>query len=297
MPHKLLQVPAFIAPQIPVLSSEPPTGEGWIHEIKHDGFRTLIRMAGKDVRAFTRSGLDWSDKYQRVIDACRKLRCRSALIDGEVVVQDEDGVSDFAALRAAIEREPHRLVFFAFDLLFLDGTDWRREPLLERRGRLNSLIGNDPASALQFSDHFVGDGAEIFKHACAMGLEGIVSKRALSPYKSGPSKFWLKTKNVVESELILLGTDYDKEGKPIAYLGREDAGELHFAGTAFLTLAGKPRDELQKRIEKLLTTRPPVPQRTWRRPQWLKPELRVRVRHLAGGDALRHATVLGMRHK
>jgi DNA ligase D-like protein (predicted ligase) len=287
-------LPAFIAPQIPVLSAEPPTGDGWIHEIKHDGFRTLVRLAGKDVRAFNCSGLDWSDKYQRVIGACRKLRCRSALIDGEVVVQDEDGVSDFAALRAAIEREPHRLVFFAFDLLFLDGRDWRREPLSERRGRLNGLIGNDPTSALQFSDHFVGDGAEIFKHACAMGLEGIVSKRALSPYKSGPSKFWLKTKNVVESELILLGTDYDKEGKPIAYLGREDGGALRFAGTAFLTLAGKPRDELQKRIEKLLTTRPPITQRAWRRPQWVKPELLVRVRHLAGGDTLRHAAVKGV---
>jgi ATP-dependent DNA ligase len=126
-----------------------------------------------------------------------------------------------------------------------------------------------------------------------MGLEGIVSKRALSPYKSGPSKFWLKTKDAVESELILLGTDYDNEGKPIAYLGNEADGKLQFAGTAFLTLAGKSRDELQKRIEKLLATKPPVPQRVWRKPQWLEPQLRVRVRHLAGGGALRHATVLG----
>jgi ATP-dependent DNA ligase len=101
----------------------------------------------------------------------------------------------------------------------------------------------------------------------------------------------LKTKNVVESELILLATDYDNEGKPIAYRGKESEGELLFAGTAFLTLAGKPRDELQKRIEKLLITKPPVPQRTWRRPQWVKPKLLVRVRHLAGGDTLRHATV------
>jgi ATP-dependent DNA ligase len=122
---KPAKLPAFIAPQIPVLSAKPPMGAGWIHEIKHDGFRTLIRLAGKDVRAFTRSGLDWSDKYQRVIEACRKLRCRSALIDGEIIVQDEKGVSDFAALRAAIEWEPHRLVMFGFDLLFLDGADLR----------------------------------------------------------------------------------------------------------------------------------------------------------------------------
>jgi bifunctional non-homologous end joining protein LigD len=144
-----------------------------------------------------------------------------------------------------------------------------------------------------FSDDFVGDGAAIFKHACAMGLEGIVSKRAAAPYRSGPSKLWLKIKNVMESELILLGTDYDNEGKPIAYLGREAEGGLQFAGTAFLTLSGN----LQKRIEKLLTTKPPVPQRTWRKPQWVKPELLVKVRHLAGGDTLRHATVEGLAAK
>ena len=99
---------------------------------------------------------------------------------------------------------------------------------------------------------------------------------------------------MVESELILLGTDYDNEGKPIAYLGKETKGELKFAGTAFLTLSGRARYELQERIKKLVTERPPVPQRVWRQPQWLKPELRVRVKHLAGGDTLRHASVQGL---
>jgi DNA ligase D-like protein (predicted ligase) len=287
-------MPAFIPPQVPVLSAEPPTGGGWIHEIKHDGFRTLLRVDRGKAHAFSRSGQDWSHKYQHIVDACARLSCGSALIDGEVVVQNEDGVSDFANLRAAIDREPHRLVFFAFDLLFFNGQDWRREPLLQRRGRLDALIPNDPHSAMQFSDHFVGDGAEIFKHACDMGLEGIVSKRAAAPYRSGPSKLWLKTKNVVESELILLGTDYDNEGKPIAYLAREAEGELQFAGTAFLTLAGEARNAFEKRVRKLLTERPPVPQRTWRKPQWVKPQLLVKVRHLAGGDTLRHASVQGL---
>jgi bifunctional non-homologous end joining protein LigD len=113
---------------------------------------------------------------------------------------------------------------FAFDLLFFDGADLRRLPLVERRDKLRQLIGVDPRYPVQFNDHYEGEGAELFRQACVIGLEGIVSKRALSPYKSGPSKFWLKTKNVVESELILLGTDYDSEGKPIAYLGREAEG-------------------------------------------------------------------------
>jgi bifunctional non-homologous end joining protein LigD len=131
MPPKPAKVPAFIAPQIPVLSAEPPTGSGWIHEVKHDGFRTLLRLNGSQAQAFSRGGHDWTDKYSRVIDACPKLRCRSALIDGEIIVQNAKGVSDFAALRAAIDRE-HRLVLFAFDLLFLDGRDLRRLPLIER---------------------------------------------------------------------------------------------------------------------------------------------------------------------
>jgi bifunctional non-homologous end joining protein LigD len=101
-----------------MLSREPPMGGGWIHEIKHDGFRTLARVDRGKAQAFSRGGHDWSDKYSRVIEACRKLYCRSALIDGEIIVQDKNGVSDFAALRAAIEGAPHRLVMFAFDLLF-----------------------------------------------------------------------------------------------------------------------------------------------------------------------------------
>jgi bifunctional non-homologous end joining protein LigD len=105
-------VPAFIAPQFAILTSEPPTGGAWIHEIKHDGFRTLLHINVKDIRAFTRNGYDWSDKYGRVVEACRKLHCRSALINGEIIIQDENGISDFAALRAAIDREPHRLVLF-----------------------------------------------------------------------------------------------------------------------------------------------------------------------------------------
>jgi bifunctional non-homologous end joining protein LigD len=209
-------------------------------------------------------------------------------------VQNEKGVSDFSALRAAINREPHRLVMLAFDLLFLNGQDLRRAPLLERRARLEGLILKDPCSAIQFSDHYDGEGIDLFKGACELGLEGIVSKRAAAPYLSGQSKLWLKIKNTVESELILLGTDHDNEGKPIAYLGRQAEGELQFAGTALLSLGDEARSELDKRIEKLLTAKPPVPHRTWRKALWVKPELRVKVRHLAGGDTLRHASVQGL---
>jgi bifunctional non-homologous end joining protein LigD len=223
-----------------------------------------------------------------VIQACSKLRCQSALIDGEIIVQDKNGLSDFAALRAAIEGAPHRLVMFAFDLLWLAGEDLRRLPLIERREKLRSLLPSDQRCPIPFSEHWDGSGAALFTKACAMGLEGIVSKRALSAYRSGPSKFWLKTRNVVESKLILLGTDYDNEGKPIAYLGKVTDGELKFAGTAFLTLSGNARERLQDR--RLPVARAAVPVPKVRHPELTDLQIRVRVRHLKnwvnGRDAL-----------
>jgi ATP-dependent DNA ligase len=120
--------PRFIKPELPTLVPEPPTGEGWIHEIKYDGYRTLIAIDRGQVRAFTRSGHDWTVTYRRVVDACSKLACRAAVLDGEMVVQDEHGITDFHALCSAIYRARHRIIYFAFDLLHLDGQDLRRRP-------------------------------------------------------------------------------------------------------------------------------------------------------------------------
>jgi bifunctional non-homologous end joining protein LigD len=129
-----------------------------------------------------------------VVEASGKLACQTVVLDGEMVVQDENGLSDFDALRSAIYTAPHRIVFFAFDLLHLNGEDLRPKLLLERRARLQRLIKPDPRSPLQFSDHLEGDGARFFKAAVELGLEGIVSRRAASRYRSGPSRSWLKTK-------------------------------------------------------------------------------------------------------
>jgi bifunctional non-homologous end joining protein LigD len=209
----------FIRPEIPTLVPEPPSGEGWIHEIKHDGYRTLIVIDQGKVRAYSRPGRDWTGPYRRVVDAAAELPCKAALIDGEIIVQDENGISDFDALRSAIHKAPHRIVFFAFDLLHLDGQDLRGQPLMERRALLRKLVKHDPRSPIQFSDHIEGDGARFFKAAAELGLEGIVSKRAASRYRSGPSRSWLKTKNMVESEFILLGTERDSDGVPLGAVG------------------------------------------------------------------------------
>jgi bifunctional non-homologous end joining protein LigD len=260
----------FIKPEIPTLVQEPPAGDGWIHEIKYDGYRTLIVIDGGQVRAFTRNGNNWTRTYERVVKACCRLKCQSALIDGEMVVQDEHGITDFHALRSAIYTAPHRIVLFAFDLIHFNGKDLRGHPLLERRALLRKLIKPDARSPIQFSDHLVGDGAKFFKAAVELGLEGIVSKRAASRYRSGPSGSWLKTKNMVESEFILIGTDRDANGIPWALLASDRDGPLKFVGPAILHPAQSQRKFWSQQIAALAVADPPLKGLRRGSAQWLR---------------------------
>src|SRR5262249_39171835 len=143
--------------------------------------------------AYTRNGHDWSDRYPGIIAAARKLQCRNAILDGEVIVQDARGVSDFEALQTALRSKTERLIFYAFDLLHLDGKELRDTPLVERRTKLAELVRRTPDSPIQFSEEFVGDAAAFFRACAAHELEGIVSKLATSRYRSGRSKTWLKS--------------------------------------------------------------------------------------------------------
>lgn len=278
----------FIEPQVPTLGREPPSGSDWIHEIKHDGFRTIISIDRGRVRAFTRNGHDWTGRYAPMLKACTGIRCQSAVIDGEVVVEDENGISDFDALAWAIRHSPNRLAFFAFDLLHLDGKDGRQMPLVERRAKLAEIIA--PSFALRFSEAFEGDGKAFFDVAVKHGLEGIISKHAASRYRSGPTKNWLKIKNVVESEFVLLGFERDSEGRAFAHVAREVPNGLEYAGMAFMTFSEKLYAQLSARAEQLLSGQCAV---GLQRPRaaWVTPELRVRVRHLRNARGLRHASV------
>jgi bifunctional non-homologous end joining protein LigD len=186
------QPPGFIEPCIPTLVSKPPEGAQWIHEIKHDGYRMIVRKKDDRVRLFTRRGYDWTDRYPFIRNAVAALRATSAVVDGEAVCCDDAGVAAFEKLHSRAYDD--RVFLFAFDLLELDGEDWRPRPLKERKAKLGKLLAKAPAG-IQFSEHLKGDGAAIFAHACKLGCEGIVSKRADSAYRSGPSKVWVKTKN------------------------------------------------------------------------------------------------------
>ena len=178
----------FIQPCRPTLVANPPAGPGWLHEVKHDGFRTLARKQGERVEVWSCYGTDFTHKFSKIAEAVRGLPAESVLIDGEAVAFLPGGHSDFAALRTKSGGARASLV--AFDILSLEGDDLRQRPLEERREALSQLVAG--VENIQFSEAFAGDGSIVFAHACQLGLEGIVSKRAGSRYRSGASRDWLK---------------------------------------------------------------------------------------------------------
>ena len=188
------QPPAgFLEPCIPTRADKPPVGPDWIHEIKHDGYRMIVRKKDGRVRLFTRRGYDWTDRFPLIREAVANLRPSALVLDGEAVCCDPDGTANFEKLHSQAHNE--RVFLYAFDLLELGGIDLRIEPLEERRGRLQHLLRKVTDPGIQFNEHIAGDGAIIFEHACRLGFEGIVSKHRQHPYRSGPSKSWIKVKN------------------------------------------------------------------------------------------------------
>ena len=185
----------FVEPCLPSKAEQPPSGPLWVHEIKHDGYRLMVRRDGsRIVRCFTRNGNDWTDRFPAIVETATQLRATSFLIDGEAVIIGDDGTPDFRALRS--QHRDHEAVLVAFDLLERDGEDLRDLPLIERKRRLGRLIGKmKNRRAIQYGEHLKGNGASVLDYACRLGLEGIVSKRVDAPYRSGPSKTWLKSKN------------------------------------------------------------------------------------------------------
>jgi len=282
----------FIRPQLATAVDHPPSRAGWIHEVKHDGHRTLLIIERRKVRAYTRNGFDWTERYSGITKAAVKINCRSAIIDGEVIVQDERGISDFNALKSAIRWHRQRLIFCAFDLIHLNDKDLRERPLLERRAKLKELVPSE--HPFLFSEEFTGDAAAFFQACADHQLEGIVSKLSSSKYRSGRSKTWLKTKCFTESSLLLIGTARDRKTKaPLALLARVDAQGLTYAGSAFIALSRDERDELSARLKTSKVECCPIARLRFPDAQWVKPELMADVRHLSGVGYIRHATVRG----
>jgi bifunctional non-homologous end joining protein LigD len=189
----LRSLPAgFIAPCLPTKADTLPSGEMWLHEIKHDGFRVIARKDGDRVRLYSRLGNDLTSRFPLIVDALAHLRSRSCIIDGEAVACDDNGLASFDLIRH--HRANDSVFLYAFDLIELNGDDLRRDPLQVRKATLASILAK-ARRGIRFNEHIEGDGPTVFAHACKMGLEGIVSKRKDSAYRSGRSPDWLRMKN------------------------------------------------------------------------------------------------------
>ncbi|RWI14446.1 MAG: ATP-dependent DNA ligase [Mesorhizobium sp.] len=282
---------SFIPPLMPSLVEKPPEGDDWIHEVKFDGYRSQMIIDASGVRIFTRRGVDWTAKYPDLAKAAGELKLETAIIDGEIIVTNEAGLSDFAALRKAITRRQHDLYFVAFDLLHLNGHDLRDLPLEDRR---EILVGMIPTGGrIQFSQALQGDVKSIFHLIDQAGLEGMVSKRRDSKYRGGPSTNWLKAKCYAVGEFELLGIEREA-GKP-AFALMGEIGTRKYVGSAFINSSREIRERLWKRVQEHAGPAP----KGMKRPatQWVKPGLIGRVKHLRGEEDLRHASLQDFREE
>jgi ATP-dependent DNA ligase len=182
----------FITPCLPTKIDKLPSGSQWLHEIKHDGFRIIARKDGERVRLYSRPGNDFTHRFPLIVETLAGLRARSCILDGEAVACDDSGVASFELVRH--HRANDKIFLYTFDLIELNGDDLRRDPLEVRKATLRSMLAK-AGLGLRFNEHIEGDGPTVFAHACMMGLEGIVSKRKGSSYRSGRSPDWLKMKN------------------------------------------------------------------------------------------------------
>ena len=216
------------------LTKSPPTGERWLHEIKFDGYRLQAHIEDGKVTLWTRGGLDWTHKFgEAVPEALRNLPVRTALIDGEMVVENESGVAEFSLLQADLsDGRLDRFAYYAFDCLYLDGYDLREAPLVRRKELLGQLVGTD-GGAIRYSSHFVEDGKLVLQRACALGLEGIISKASQSVYVSGRGKSWVKAKCSAQQEFVIGGYVPSSTGRKAIgslSLGVYDGAELRYVG-------------------------------------------------------------------
>jgi DNA ligase D-like protein (predicted ligase) len=293
------QPPKWIKPQLTRLVDEAPAGPDWLHEIKYDGYRMHARLADGKPQLLTRTGLDWSYRYRSTIEALRSLPVKSAYLDGELCAVRPDGVPAFSRLQAAMdEGRTDELIFFTFDLLYLDGESTAALPLIERKERLRSLFARE-LRGLRFSDHVVGNGPRFREQACKAGVEGVVSKRVDRPYASGDRGLWVKSKCLNREEFVVIGwTDPTGSRPDIGALllgySTED-GRLHYAGRAGTGMTVTELKRLARILRPLQVPRMPLdkppPRETsfgsaleLSRVHWVRPEVVVEVTYLTWTD-------------
>ena len=299
---KRADLPQFITPQLATLVTQPPKAGDWLYEVKHDGYRMLARLSGAEVRLFTRSGKEWTDKLPHLARALKKLKLEGAWLDGEIVVQRPDGRSSFQALQNAFEHgRDARIVYYVFDAPFLDGRDLRQLPLRERKRRVKEALADAPAT-IRFSDDLTGTAQEVLEHACKLGLEGLIGKQADSVYVAGRTKSWVKLKCRLRQDFVIVG--YTAPGGSRHGFGAivvgvyERPGKLVYAGKVGTGFDDELLRSLSRKFTKL--KRPDSPLVNPPREKgitWLRPQLVAEVAFTERTDdgVIRQGSFMGLR--
>jgi bifunctional non-homologous end joining protein LigD len=287
------RLPKFVPPSLATLRADAPTEPGWVHEIKFDGYRIQARLDHGKVALLTRKGLDWTVRFPNIAAAVAGLAAGTALIDGEAVVADEHGVSSFSGLQAALKAgEQDAFIYYVFDLLHRDGRDLTKRPLVERKAELARLVGHDQGGTIRYSEHFEEAGTVVLRHACEMGLEGIVSKREDAPYRSRRSGTFVKTKCAHAQEFVVGGYSPSTAlANAIGALlvGYHDRGRLIYAGRIGTGYTRTVARDLWKRLHAVETDTPPfdeIPREEARRRGivWVEPHMVIES-HFRGWTA------------
>lgn len=293
---------AFTPPCLALAMRAPPHGDNWVHEIKFDGYRVQALIEGGKVRLLTRNALDWTRRFGVVATDFAALAATSAAIDCEAVVIDARGVSNFSLLQAELKAgATSRIHMMAFDLLHLDGRDLAKLPLLDRKAALERLLSRakSPSGLLRYSAHMAGDGRDVLRNACSIGLEGIISKRTDLPYRSGRNGDWTKSKCVMADPFVVIGYVPSKSGAGMVgslVLGFYENGGIIYAGrvgTGFSLAEARAMAEGMRAIRR---NTPPLRQALTREQragvEWVTPKLvaQISYRDVTADRNLRHAS-------
>ncbi|KRB58448.1 ATP-dependent DNA ligase [Rhizobium sp. Root708] len=300
-------MPARVEPCLALLKPRPPIGPDWLYEIKWDGYRIAVHLQNKQVRILTRGGHDWTHRFPAIVGAAKRLGVGSAILDGEAVVLDEQGRSDFSALQQSLGGRGGKLnsgasVMYAFDLLYFDGHDIRGLELTARRYFLRQLLEGSQ-DAIRLSEDIEGDGREIFAAACKHGLEGIIAKYKDSTYRSGRLGEWVKVKCIQSDSFMIVGYEHSlsaRGGIGSLLLAARKGSDWVYVGSVGTGFSERVAAQLRNTLDRIKRKAPPL-QYDGRRKElvWVQPTLIAEIEYRAWthDGKLRHASFKGLRER